>query len=109
MIELFRDHEMARVGQYKCLLEAEGIPTFIRNENVSVTEVSIPAFYPALCVVHDGDYQRAVEIIRTYERESPDSEAEIACPQCGELSPGTFAACWNCEADLLCPAAGESP
>lgn len=96
MIELFRDPEMARVGQYQSILEAEGIATFVRNENLSGTEVVIPAFYPALCVVDDKDYERAVEIIRSYEQEVPGSDEEIQCPKCGELSPGTFAECWNC-------------
>ena len=100
MIELFRDPEMARVGQYQSILEAEGIATFVRNENLSGTEVVIPAFYPALCVVDDKDYERAVAIIRSYEQETPGSDEEIRCPQCGELSPGTFAECWNCGAAL---------
>lgn len=100
MIELFRDPEMARVGQYKSILEAEGIQTFIRNEALSGTEVMIPAFYPALCVVDDNDHARAMEIIQSYEKESPGSEEEIRCPKCGELSPGTFSVCWNCEAAL---------
>jgi hypothetical protein len=101
MIELFRDPEMARVGQYQSILEAEGIPTFVRNETLSGTEVVIPAFYPALCVVDDKDHARAVEIIRSYEQETPGSDKEIACPKCGELSPGSFSVCWNCEAALV--------
>lgn len=103
MTELFRDPEMARVGQYQSILEAEGIATFVRNENLSGTEVVIPAFYPALCVVDDKDYARAVEIIRSYEQEAPSSEEEIRCPLCGELSPGTFSECWNCQAALSAP------
>jgi hypothetical protein len=106
MIELFRDHEMARVGQYQSILEAEGIQTFIRNEALSATEAMIPVFYPALCVVDDKDHARAVEIIRSYERDLPGSEKEIACPECGELSPGTFSVCWNCGVPL---GAGELP
>jgi hypothetical protein len=101
MIELFRDPEMARVGQYQSILEAEGIPTFVRNQVLSGTEVMIPAFYPALCVVDDKDHARAVAIIRSYEQETPGSEEEIACPKCGELSPGSFSVCWNCEAALV--------
>lgn len=108
MIELFRDPEMARVGQYQSILEAEGIPTFVRNENLSGTEVVIPSFYPALCVVDDNDHARAMEIIRSYEQEVPGSEEEIRCPKCGELSPGTFAACWNCGAALGADDFGES-
>lgn len=100
MIELFRDPEMARVGQYQSILEGEGIATFVRNETLSGTEVVIPAFYPALCVVEDADHARALEIIRSYEQEVPGSEEEIACPKCGELSPGTFAVCWNCQGPL---------
>ncbi len=100
MIELFRDPEMARVGQYQSILEGEGIATFVRNETLSGTEVVIPAFYPALCVVDDADHPRAMEIIRSYEQEVPGSETEIRCPECGELSPGTFSMCWNCQGPL---------
>ncbi len=103
MIELFRDPEIARVGQYKGILESEGIPTFIRNENVSGTEVVMPVFYPALCVVDDNDFERAVEIIRSYEQVVQEEGKEIACPQCGELSPGSFAVCWSCNAALPAP------
>jgi hypothetical protein len=100
MIELFRDPGIARVGQYQSILESAGIPTFIRNENLSAAEAVIPVFYPALCVVNEEDYDRAMEIIRAYEQESPGDGREIACPKCGELSPSSFAVCWNCQTAL---------
>ena len=97
MKELLREREFVRVGYFQTMLEAAGIPTFLRNENLSITEVSIPDFFPALCVVNDEDYDRAREIIRTQEEKSKESPgADRICGKCGEPCPGNFELCWNC-------------
>ncbi len=107
MKELFREQELTRVAFFKTLLENEGIPTFIRNEALIVTEIQIPEFYPALCVLNDEDYQRAVQLIREHLRaDEKAAPPEIACPSCGESSPGNFDTCWNCGASLR-PSDGE--
>ena len=101
MIEVFRNSEFAKVGQYRGILEAEGIRTFIRNESVSGTEVLIPTFYPALCILDEADHDRALGIIKSYEEAPPvDPAGEIVCKECGEASPGTFGNCWNCGSAL---------
>ena len=66
MRELFRERDPALVGMYQSLLEAAGIPTHVRNRDlvVMMTEVPIPEFFPALCVVNDDDYDRALSILR---------------------------------------------
>lgn len=104
MIELFRERDMTRVGQFQSLLESEGIRTFVRNESLSVTEASIPVFFPALCILDERDHARAVELIRAYEADVGNRANEnCICPNCGEESPGTFATCWNCGADIPDP------
>lgn len=97
MIEIFRSRDSATVGQFQSLLESEGIRTYFRNEYVSATSIAIPEVTPALCVMNDADLDRSVELIRNYIG-TPQEEpiAELSCPNCGEKSPGTFAACWNC-------------
>ena len=99
MIELFRVRDYTVVGFYQSLLEAEGIPTFVRNENLSLTEVQIPTFCPALCILNGDDYPRAVEILQSYaapEQAAPQG-GDWTCPSCGEENPGNFDLCWSCE------------
>ncbi|MGC4015590.1 MAG: DUF2007 domain-containing protein [Luteolibacter sp.] len=99
MIELFRERDFTIIGFYQSLLESEGIQTFVRNENLSVTEVQIPTFCPALCILNEDDYPRAVEILKAHA--FPESAAPAGgdwiCPSCGEENPGNFDLCWSCE------------
>ena len=104
MKELFREADYTVVGYFCSILDAEGIQTHIRNEalqGAGLSEIPIPEFYPALCVVNDEDFPKAIEIIRDHAA-SPDqpSEEDILCKNCGEECPGNFACCWNCEAPL---------
>ncbi len=99
MIELFRERDLTQVTYYQSLLEAAGIPTFLRNENLSTTEgVSIPDFFPALCIVNDTDRSAATELIRNHLKQTQTTPSvDITCGSCGELSPGNFGSCWNCQ------------
>ena len=108
MKELFREADFTRVAFYQGLVEAEGIPTFIRNQhltNSGLTEIPIPEFFPALCVMNDEDYVRAVQIIRLHlTADNSSADTEVPCPACGEMSPGNFDLCWSCGAELAEPA-----
>lgn len=100
MKELFREQDITRVSYYKEVLEDRGIPTMIRNEYLTMSglsEIPIPEFFPALCVLNDDDYIEAVAIIRdqlTANRKN--AEVEITCGSCGETNPGNFETCWSC-------------
>lgn len=98
MKELFRERDLTKVGYCQSILEAEGIATVIRNETLTgLTEFPIPDFFPALCVVDDGDYERAIEVLRDrLAREEAASNDEVACAACGEPNPGNFEVCWSC-------------
>jgi len=101
MKELFREADYTRIGYFQTVLEAEGIPTFVRNENVGSVEVTIPVFYPALCVFNDEDYDRAMALLKTHvQGDDLLSQQEIACPKCSESNPGNFELCWSCSASL---------
>ena len=102
MKELFRESDLTKVSYYQALLEQAGIPTFLRNENLSTTEgLSVPEFYPALCIVNDSDYQSAAELIRAHLKQSGNgSPKDHVCGSCGETSPGNFDTCWNCQATI---------
>jgi hypothetical protein len=107
MKELFREADSAIVGHMKSILENEGIATVIRNEHLymaGLSEVPIPDFFPALNVIHDEDYQRALLVLKKYVENSRANvgkvDEEVACPSCGEINPGNFEACWSCESLL---------
>ena len=111
MRELFREQDFTRVAFFQGLVEAEGIPTLIRNQHLTgsgLTEIPIPEFFPALCVLHDDDYARAVEIIRAHlVHQSAAVETEVPCPACGEINPGNFETCWSCGAEIGGGSAGQ--
>lgn len=103
MKELFRERDFTRVGYFQSVLEAEGIPTFIRNENTVtfMTEVPVPEFYPALCVVNEEDCERAIEILKAHVKgDDLLSQQEITCPKCSQSNPANFELCWSCSSPL---------
>jgi diadenosine tetraphosphate (Ap4A) HIT family hydrolase len=99
MIELLRERDFTRIGHYQSILEGEGIRTFMRNANLSSTEVSIPAFLPVLCILDPDDHQRAWEVLRSYldSTSIADSGEEWECPACHEMNPPSFDLCWSCQ------------
>jgi Putative prokaryotic signal transducing protein len=99
MREVFVNQDHARVGFYKSVLEEAGIPNFVRNEFANnITEMPSPLFFPALCVVHDEDYDEAMRILGEIYYEKPSQAADWRCPKCSEEVPSTFDSCWQCEA-----------
>ena len=104
MKELVRERDAAILIYYKSILESEGIAVMVKNHNFANMEFGSapigPAFYPQLCVMNDGDYDRAMEILK--ERSKPASDAEVdkewVCTNCNESNPGNFDICWSCEA-----------
>lgn len=104
MKELFRERDFTRVGYFQSILESEGIPTLLRNEHLTMSglaEIPIPDFFPALCVVNDEDYDKAIAILREHvSHDSVKSEEEISCQACGESNPGNFEICWSCGSSI---------
>lgn len=100
MKELFRERDITRVNYFKAVLEGSGIPTMIRNEFLTtsgITEIPIPEFFPALCVMNDEDYAEAVAIIKDHlEANQKHADIEVSCASCGEVNPGNFETCWSC-------------
>ena len=66
MKELFRERDDTRVGYCAEVLKAAEIQAIVRNKGLvgALTEVPIPEFYPALCVVDDEDYEPAMDLLR---------------------------------------------
>ena len=104
MRELVRDADPTRINYYRTILEAEGIEVHVRNESVGETgpsPIPIPDTFPALCVVNEADYFRAMQLLeQRINEDSEGSEKEIPCPACGSPNPGNFKQCWKCGADI---------
>ena len=108
MKEVFRSPDHAQVSIFAAILENEGIPCQTEN---SATEQSaaaglatslfpIPEFWPALCVLNDGDYPQALKVITDLRNSAPPpAESDWKCAACGETIPGNFTSCWNCQAE----------
>jgi hypothetical protein len=102
MLELLRYRDITRVTYYRDLLEQSGISTLIRNENLSTAEgVSIPDFFPALCILNEEDKQAAIDLIRAdlEQREEPEAP-DLICRTCLEHSPANFDTCWRCGSSI---------
>lgn len=103
MKELFRERDYTRIGYYQSVLEEAGIPTHVRNKDLVglMTEVPIPEFFPALCVVHDEDHPRALQLLKDQVAMDAvqSTTEEWNCAKCGAGNPGNFEVCWSCGAD----------
>jgi hypothetical protein len=111
MKELFRERDITRVHYFQGVLEENGIQTLIRNEFLTgsgVSEIPIPEFFPALCVLNDDDYVQAVAIIREHlTANQKGAQTEIKCDFCGETNPGNFEICWSCGNSVSAPQTTE--
>ena len=96
MREVFANLSSAEVNLRRTMLEDAGIPTFVRNEALSLlTNAFIGPFQPALCVVDDDQYDEAMTVLRALQE--PQAGADWVCPGCQEVVPGSFDSCWKCE------------
>lgn len=97
MREVFVHRDYTRVGLRQSILDAAGIPNFIRNQYTNNLMTGIPSwlFFPVLCVVDDDDYPRAIQILAAQD-DAPTVQADWHCPKCGEEVPGNFEVCWQC-------------
>jgi hypothetical protein len=110
MKEIFGCREGVLVGHYRSILEQAGIACFVRNEHAAaLSELQGPAFYPILCV-EEADYEMAMEVLRPYcvpaDAWTAHDEQEFRCVTCGEMNPGSFDFCWNCQRERWCAIGG---
>jgi hypothetical protein len=89
------------------LLEEEDIPARVFGEDISALRGAVPfsaATQPGIWVLDDENYERAREIVTSFEN-SASSEASPGipwtCPDCGETSDAQFTQCWKCGKNRL--------
>lgn len=107
MKELFREISVAKIHSFKTMLESEGILTVVTNNtyggepNISFFGSSPVEQMPALSVLSDSDYERAIELIKeSLNQQKARSAEEQLCGNCEETNPGHFDICWSCESEL---------
>lgn len=104
-------HDLTVLSLQKSILESAGISSFILNGNSwwmanggvsmlnlflgKVDLVNNPLFAPALCIVEDGYFDEALEILIAY-RSPIVKGADWTCPACAAEVPGNFDSCWQC-------------
>ena len=101
MKKLISVESLVMINHYKNVLDAEGIPSEIRNAILGgiAGEMPLDQVWPELWVVDDLNYDRAKQLIdETVIEESPHEPWK--CRKCGEENEGQFAACWNCGAPV---------
>ena len=103
MIEIFRHANLIKVSIYQRALEEQGIATLIKNETIAMTEIPIPVFYPALCIMNDEDHAKALAILKEKitKEETESNSPDIPCPSCTESNPANFETCWSCSSELV--------
>ena len=78
------------------LLREAGIETVLRNEFAGGGIGDLPAFdtWPELWVEDESEFERASEILREIESETPGGD--WYCRGCQELNHASFQLCWQC-------------
>ena len=112
MKELLREPDPARMGLMQSILETRGIETWIRNQHehssFGIAHLGPPRLEPVLCVTHEKDHSRALEILHEHlVDEEVKSREEIPCAACGEPNPGNFEICWSCGGEVRAHGEGE--
>ena len=80
-------------------LESVGINARVFNENAqgAIGELPVTDTWPDVWIVQNHQFHAARAVIERYEASSED---ELLCNSCGEISPGSFEVCWQCQAVL---------
>ncbi|MEM7672751.1 MAG: DUF2007 domain-containing protein [Verrucomicrobiota bacterium] len=99
--ELISDYDSAKIGLYKSVLENAGIPVIVKNwESSNITDVPIPALYPAIFVHTREDLKKGREILNSTDSDSDAALEDWVCRSCGETIERQFAECWKCQASV---------
>ena len=94
MKQLFSSLNSAEAGLLKNLVEEEGVPCTLRNEQLTTPAAS--ELWTELWVVNDEDYPKAKAVLDDWKHPAPPLAGPWVCPACGETSEGQFASCWKC-------------
>jgi hypothetical protein len=94
----FNIGENAQAGLVKDLIEKDGIPCVIRNDQLSTALGPVPftECYPELWILRDEDYPKAKEVLDGWLTPRNQVRESWICANCGETIEGQFISCWKC-------------
>jgi len=89
----------AEVHVIKGLLENIGIDCLLKNEDMYSIAGAVPHTdcFTELWVKHDGDNEKAEEIIKIFKQTNITKNTDSwVCEKCGVNVEGQFDMCWKC-------------
>ena len=103
MIRVWRAYDLIEATHLRNVLDAAGMPAFLRNENLMrvAGEVPFDQAWPEVWIADDTQLDEARDLIREIRR--PQYAPSWTCGQCNEWLEGQFSACWNCGAERGTP------
>ena len=100
MKKVYSHNDRFMVWQIKSLLEARGIPCFIKNEFAigAVGELSPFDVQPEVWISDNEWWPKTEQAIHEFEFQPPHQQAWF-CTQCQEANEANFEVCWQCGSD----------
>ncbi len=97
MKKVYSSENSMMAGHIKSLLELEGIPCIIKNENLAgaMGELPLNECWPEVWIRDDLSYDNAMHILKDILAPENVASQSWHCA-CGEEIEGQFFACWNC-------------
>lgn len=98
MKKLFVSQILAEVESLQELLDNQGIPCTVKNQQGSnlAGEVPFAEVFPELWVLNDSDLPTAQSILDDWKDAQPVETTDWVCTNCGESHSREFTTCWNC-------------
>ena len=105
MQKLFVSQILAEVEALNEMLEHQGIPCTIKNQQGSslAGEVPFAEVFPELWVLNNEDFLQAQEFLEEWKESQPTENTDWTCTHCGEIHTREFTTCWQCEAERETP------
>jgi len=96
--KIYTTDSLVTVQHLKNLLEQEGIPCLVKNDQMFTLRGEVPftEVWPQLWVMRDEELQQAGEIVAEHLKGPAADLPQWDCPGCGEKMDGQFTACWHC-------------
>jgi len=100
---IFRASTVLEAQMVRNALEGEGIPSTLRNEQLTglIGELPFQVAWPEVWLIDASDWEAALAVVGDYEeRRATPIEGDLVCSACGETSPSNFELCWKCRAPI---------
>ena len=98
MKRFYRAPNLIEASRLKTMLDAVGVATLMRNENMMRLAGEMPPdqCYPEVWIMDEADEPLALEVLDAFRHPLRDRGPAWTCPKCRERLEGQFSNCWNC-------------